>query len=193
MTNYYLTTHELRTYLGQDDAIDLPLLDMTLLAAEQWVNNYCNRRFYLDAAASARVYFPLNSYTVFTDDFAPYLDATPTTITVKTDDDDDGVFETTLPASSYALYPLNRNSSLRPATGIVSVDGTAFPANSRGSVQVTARWGWPEVPQAVKAATAFVAVDLFRGTETRLDEFGPVRIRDNAKTLLAAYRKLVVV
>src|SRR6476469_8628297 len=106
----------------------------------------CHRRFYLDDAASARVYYPLDSITALTDDFAPYVDGVAHTVTVATDEDDDGVCETAWDATDFEFYPWNRLANAqRPAMGVSAFRyGNRWFCNGR-RVSVTARWGWASV------------------------------------------------
>jgi hypothetical protein len=64
------------------------------------------------------------------------------------------------------------------------------------SVQVTAKWGWPAVPPAVKQAAFIVAADLFKAKDSAFGvagfgEFGAVRVgsrmNPQAQALLAPF------
>src|SRR5690606_2786484 len=71
-------------------------------AAELLVDGHCGRTFTKDTTASARVFVPDGHRSVMVDDFH-----TTTDLAIKTDEDGDGVYETTWSAGDYTLLPYN--------------------------------------------------------------------------------------
>jgi hypothetical protein len=109
---------------------------------------------------------------------------------VKTDEGDDGTYETTWTISTdFVLEPLNgrgRDGSTGwPYTKVVAVGSRYFPIWSRRpSVQVTAKWGWETTPAPVVDAVLLVAAESWKLKEaplgvTGFGDFGVVRVRDN--------------
>jgi hypothetical protein len=94
-----------------------------------------------------------------------------TDVVVKTDDDDDGVFETTWTVGQWQAEPLVRWNQ-KPHVVITTTTRTReFPFGSRRPlVQVTAKWGWGSVPVAVEQATEYLATLFFRAK----DQYGAV-------------------
>lgn len=192
MQNAYITIHEMRDYVSINDAIDNPVLEIAIEAASRAVDEMCHRRFWSDTDISTRVFSPLDCHSVLTDDFI-YGDD----VSVATDSDGDGIYETAWDSSDYDIAPENINADTHPGTGlVVALTGALLFTQARKSVAVTARWGWPVVPAPVKLATTILASDLYKSKETKfgivdLNEYGPLRIRDNAtvKTLLNPYRR----
>src|SRR5690606_17375049 len=80
--------------------------------------------------------------------------STTSGLVVKTDDDDDGTFETTWTASDYQLEPLDGITDSRAVWKIRAVGDRVFPVSVKGRalVQVTAQWGWAAVPDPITTA-----------------------------------------
>ena len=161
IVNGYCTLAEIKAEVGiptgdtQDDA----LLEIAVESASRLVDAYCNRRFWQDGSAVARYYTTTDWQTIDIDGLA-----TTTGLVVKTDDDDDGVYETTWTLNTdYSLEPANAAADGLPYTRIVVSDtgSKAFPTSNRG-VEVTAQYGWAAVPLTVKQATLIQAARLFK-------------------------------
>ena len=98
----YLDIQEVRDLLKIRDTDDDAKLELAIPAASQSVENICGRRFWGDTVPVARTYCAPVGPKLETDDFDPN-----TTITLKTDDNGDGVFETTWLSTEFELGPLN--------------------------------------------------------------------------------------
>lgn len=194
----YATLAELQGWLGISDSDDVPILEACIDTASRLVDAYCGRRFYVDTSATARTYYPVDGCLVRVDDIS-----TSSGLIVKTDEDDDGTYETTWTSTDYQLEPLNGiEDGLEgfPTSRIRAVGTLGFPTvNDRPSVQVTAVWGWSAVPAAVKRATLMQAARLHRRKQTPEgiaggDQFGAIRISSRIDPdvghALAAYRKV---
>lgn len=159
----YCTVAELKTHLRVADSVDDTPLGISITAASRAVDHACNRQFGVVSAASARYYSYVGGLLdgcrqqVEIDDLMSV-----TNLVVKVDDDDDGVFETTLTIDTdFRLYPWNAAADSRPWTQLVlATDGT-FPSAAR-AVEVTAFWGWTAVPTIVKQATLIQAARFFQ-------------------------------
>lgn len=107
-----------------------------------------------------------------------------TGLIIKTDDGDDGTFETTWASTDYQLEPLNQldGDTYTPWWRIRAVNGKTFPCNNRrAALQVTAPWGWEDVPDDVKQAALIKAARLFLRKDSPqgvagFGDFGVVRI-----------------
>lgn len=161
-----------------------PLLEEALRSASGEIETHCNRQFNRAETATPRVY-PATSLTeVEVDDFW-----TKTDLVVEVDLDDDGVYETVVDSSNYELYPANGVVSGQigwPFWRIEFID-LWLPQRSRRKniVQVTAKWGWAAVPEAVRQATEIIAAETYQlkdapfGT-AGMDQFGNIyHVRDN--------------
>jgi hypothetical protein len=185
----YATVNELRLSIGDTSyRADTGQLTAALRAASRAVDGWCQRRgrkFWLDPAATTRRYAPTEAGCVWVEDIGSTAG-----LTVKTDSDGDGVFETTWTTpADYQLEPLNASANGAYAwTRIVAVGSLSFPLLStaggaqRATVQVTARHGWSQIPDPVREAALLKAVRLYRrkdvpfGNEFGGGDFGPIRI-----------------
>ena len=167
ITNGYASLAELKAALRISDYIDDDALERAVEGASRRIDGVCDRRFYLDAVATARVYRPTSPWRVEIDDVASL-----TGFILKTDGDGDGVYEETWTASDYELGPLNALVKGRPVNVIHGI-GQLFPTETRPApVQVTALWGWPEVPHAIREATILLAGRMFKRTDSLLGVAG---------------------
>lgn len=178
----YITNEDLAAYLGISGTKDVPLLDNAVAAATQWVTDHCQRDFNQETAATARVYDPDNPYRADVDDFY-----TTTGLVIKTDTADSGSYDTTWASTDYILRPHNGvegGMTGFPYRQIISVESYTFPCRTgRPRLQVTAKWGWAAVPDAVKQATRILAAEVYRLKDAPLgiataNEFGPLRVRE---------------
>jgi hypothetical protein len=193
----YATVDELATYLSIEDDADNVRLGDALATASRQVEKWCGRQFNDAGVASTRTYAVDDPHVVEVDDFD-----TGTGLVVATDEDGDGVYETTWPAGDYELQPLNGVVDGEPGWPfwMIAATGRRFPSRARcGRLQVTARWGWAAVPAPVKAATLILAAEGYKLSDAPFGvagfgDFGVVRIRDNpmAANRLAPYRRDVL-
>lgn len=127
----------------------------TITAASRVVDKLCGRlrRFYQDDDANqVRVYTPASDCLVMIDDLVEIT-------SLKTDFNGDGTFEVTWSTTDYQLTPFNAAADDRPYETIRRREPTGrnyFPC-WQGSVQVTGKFGWPEVPAEVTTATLLLA------------------------------------
>jgi len=193
----YITNAELRSYMKLDkpgDGNDGVINDV-VAAVTQEINRHCGRQFQLASTATARVFSPLNQHALIMDDVS-----SATGFILKTDEDNDGVFETTWDAADYELSPLNQvqyGQEGWPYFVVKAVGQKYFRYSRRVNVQITAKWGWSAVPAPVKQAAKIMAADAFQLKDARLglagsDTFGQViRVKDSgiACAKLKSYRR----
>lgn len=179
----YATLDELKSYMslvGQS-GLDEQMTD-ALRSASREIERYTKRQFNTDVTVSVRLYRPSNRYCLSVDDFS-----TATGLIVKTDNEGDGVFETTWASTDYELYPVNAPLDGWPYTKIQSTGTKWFPTyTGKGQItaQITALFGWKEVPPPVKQACLVLAAANFQLKDAPLGiagmgEFGVLRVRDS--------------
>jgi hypothetical protein len=88
LTDRLVTEDDLKEILGISDAVDDNRLTLAADAATQMVQAYCDRHFVQQATATPRVFVASTPWVLEVDDIS-----TTTGLIVKTDEDDDGVFE----------------------------------------------------------------------------------------------------
>ena len=191
ITNGYATLAELKAYLKIDDSMEDTFLENIVEAASRSIDRIANRRFYLDSTATARQYRPADLLRVFTDDFG-----STSGLVVKTDPNDAGVYATTLVLNTdYIVEPVNAAAKGRPWNYITIVSGESYslPVNYRPQVEVTARWGWPSVPDDINQATLILSADLYKrkdsiGGVLGLSELGAIRMSPLGRDITAMVR-----
>ena len=204
ITNGYATLAEIKAYMSISDSTDDTLLENLVESASRSIDRIANRRFYLDATASARLYRAYSNIFVFVDDIG-----TTSSLVVKTDEDGNGTYSKTLTLNTdYILDPLTSQSLNRPFTQLTMVSNTEswpiFPGLTsnglRPGVQVTARWGWPSVPDDLNMACLILTADLYKrkdapGGILGLGDLGVVRmspIGRDVTAMVRAYKKEVI-
>lgn len=157
MANEYSDLTTLKLALGITDTARDSLLNKALTAASRAIDKTTGRRFWLDGSASARTYNP-HGRTVCDERGELFLT------------DDIGasaglVVEVGGPGSwtaltDYETWPDNALTDGAPVTGLLLATGVWGSPSTR--VRVTARWGWPSVPDAIEQATRLQAGRLYR-------------------------------
>lgn len=162
VVNGYCSAEEVRSQLGDTGSkLDTALLERAVSATSRAVEKYCGRRFWQDPTPVARLFNPIDVYSVEVNDIS-----TKTGVIVRTDNAGDASYTTTLGPNDFRLEPLNadldglayswtRIVSQRP--WLQSYTGPLRPPY----LQVTARWGWSEIPDDVAEAALLKATSLF--------------------------------
>jgi hypothetical protein len=204
ITNGYATLAEIKGYMSISDNTDNDLLENLVESASRSIDRIANRRFYLDATASARLYRAYSNIFVYVDDIG-----TTSNLVVAVDENGNGTYSKTLTLNTdYILDPLTSQSLNRPFTQLTMVSNTEtwpiFPGLTsnglRPGVQVTARWGWPSVPDDINMACLILTADLYKrkdapGGILGLGDLGVVRmspIGRDVTAMVRAYKKEVI-
>ena len=173
----YVALSELKSALGSTGSTDDDFLNLAIDSAEESIDDLCGRVFTAAGSASARTY-RAQPYLAVTDDVS-----TLTGLVVKTDTSGDGTFDTTWASTDYQVEPLNNLTKGRSVNNLRAVGSYTFPVYGDGlaSVEVTADWGWPAVPDSIKQATLMLAARLYSRKASPMGvigvgDFGPVRV-----------------
>ncbi|MDT0306868.1 phage gp6-like head-tail connector protein [Streptomyces sp. DSM 44917] len=153
-------------------------LNRALTAASRSIDRTCGRRFWLDPAPVARTY-RLRGRLLCEDDGELLLTddiGSATGLVVET-----GSGSTWTTAAGWETAPENAAVEGRPVTGLLRTGGTWGWDHTSARVRVTARWGWPQVPDEVVQATLIQAARLYRRKDspegvTGSAEWGVVRL-----------------
>ncbi len=149
----YATLTELKTTLRITDSTDDVELQAKLLAASRRVDRDCGRRFWSDRTTSSRIYTPHHEELLPVNDIA-----TSTGLVVEVGR---ASTWTTVASNAYDLLPENAEADSRAIEVLTRVLGY-WPMWGLQRVRVTARWGWPAVPEEIKNAAILLAARLFR-------------------------------
>ena len=204
IVNGYATLTQIKNYMSISDNTDNDLLEDLIESASRSIDRMANRRFYLDATASARLYRAYSDIFVYVDDIG-----TTSNLAVALDINRNGTYTKTLTLNQdYILDPLTASSLGRPFTQLTMVSNTEtwpiFPGLTqnglRPGVQVTARWGWPSVPDDINMACLILTADLYKrkdapGGILGLGDLGVVRmspIGRDVTAMVRAYKKEVI-
>lgn len=199
ITNGYATLAEAKAYLSISDSIDDTMLESMVEAASRAIDNIAGRRFYLDSTATARLYRGTNPYILTVDDFG-----STTGLALALDTGGDGTYETTLTYNvDYVVEPFNATAMGKPYTQITLVGGQLLPwvmPNLRPSVQLTAKWGFPSVPDDISQACLILTADMYKrkdsvGGNLGISELGAIRMSPLGRDIAAmtrAYRREVI-
>lgn len=150
-------------------------LQRAIAAASRYIDQYCDD-YFGTAPATARVFRARDPYTLYTKSFYDVA-----TVVVKTDDDADGVFENTAPSGSWQAEPVEQPAN-KPYNSISLIAGNRFPGtrspeydnlwnaeyrpiSRRARVQITAKWGWPEIPIQVSQACLILAISQYKSKD----------------------------
>jgi len=164
VTEAYASAPEYRGRTTKTDTGDDETIVEQLVAVSRLIDRECERFFGIDAAVVMRLYDGNGLTRLYIDDVA-----TVTGLIVKADLDDDFAFvgadETLTKDTHYWIGPANaalgpevspyRFLDIVPANARLNV----WPEGPR-KVQVTAAFGWPSVPPAIKEATILVTREL---------------------------------
>lgn len=192
-SDLYCTPEQVKSRTGITDTID----DREILAAcrsvSRWIDEHCDRTFARREVTLQLT--PCGPYAVETPDIVSVT-------TLKTDDDADGVYETTWSASDFELQPVGASTLLeaRPYTSIAAVGSRLFPVTygrgRRARAEAAAVAGWSALPAAVNEAAAILAGDYLALGGMKFGvagygEYGAVRARISSPALamLAPYRR----
>lgn len=151
----YATLAELKTLLRITDTTDDTELQAKLTAASRRVDKDTGRPrgFGVDSVTSSRIYRPTHAELLPVDDIS-----TDTGLVAEVGR---GTGWTTVVSTDYDLLPENALVDGQAIETIQRVIGY-WPIWGWQRVRVTAKWGWPSVPDDIKAATLLLAGRLFR-------------------------------
>lgn len=148
-TLIYASLLELKSYMtANTDTEDDTNLSMALNGASRSIDGFTGRRFWIDDVASPRVYRTLRQIVPADEGSLILVDdiASATGVVVETYS---GSAYTVVAASTYDLNPESAIGLGKPATGLLMPAGNWQVYRK---IRVTAKWGWPAVPDEVKQA-----------------------------------------
>lgn len=161
----YITSDQLKATLSVTgfSAADLDIAQ-AIKTASRAVDMICDRRFYLydDSNDQVRYYTPVRPVTLEINDLVSLT-------SFATDQDGDGVFETTWTLhSDFELEPDNADLDGRPWERIKlkQRSQTLLPVGLPRSCQVTGIFGWSEVPDGVVSLTTILAARILQRTRS---------------------------
>lgn len=153
MANEYASLAELKAFLRIADTADDAELQDKLTAASRRIDRDTGRRFWADSNATARTYRAAHPELLMVDDIS-----TATGLVVEVGR---GSTWTAIDSAGYDLLPENALADGWAIETLERVD-SVWPIWGSTRVRVTAKWGWPAVPDPIKSACLLLAGRLFR-------------------------------
>ena len=202
ITNGYTTLAAFQAYANMSSITgdETTTIEQAIEAASRTIDRIANRRFYIDASATARLYRTTDFYTLFVDDIG-----STTGLAVNFDADGNGNYTDTQTIDvDFILDPVTAPQLERPFTQITMVGPTTFPLpiSRRPQVQVTAKFGWYDgtPPDDIVEACLILSADYVKrassvGGVLGLSELGAIRMSPLGRDISAivrAYRREVV-
>jgi hypothetical protein len=155
------------------------LLNRALSSASRSIDKACGRRFWIDPAPVARRYNPYrrvvseeNGELLIVDDIG-----SESGLVVES-----GSGTSYTPVTNYETAPDNALLDGRPVTGLLRPFGIwTWRYSSTTRIRVTARFGWPAIPEDIVQATLIQAARFYRRKDspegvTGSAEWGVVRL-----------------
>lgn len=155
----YTTPAVVKGMLGKTTADDRDdLIIQAIAAASRMIDQRCGRRFYADATGTARTFTAHDRHLTAGDAQSLRIDdyVSSSGVTVETKTSFAGAWST---VTGWEPGPDNADADGMPWTEVVYQAGWLGDATK---VRVTARWGWPSVPDDVSQAAALLAARLYR-------------------------------
>lgn len=187
VTDGYLTSAEAGSYIGRQFADGSGILDDVVTSVSRMIDQHCGRHFYRDGTTEVPVARVFEVENLSELELGPFNDLVSIT-SLKTDDNGDGTYETTLSASNYQLCPVNavsRGAYAEPYTEIDLLNATTFPSAVASGreylIEVSGVWGWPAVPAEVRQAARILVAEVAKLQDAPLgvvgqSEFGVFRV-----------------
>jgi hypothetical protein len=191
LSNEYTTLALLKAHLGGITDTDRDtLLNAVIEAASRSIDDYCGRRFYLDASATARTFHPAGR--LYYDELLVDDIGDTTGLTVETGNAADGWTAVT---TSVETSPDNALVLGDPVTGLINLNGWSLC--SRDRVRVTAKWGFPAVPAQVAHAALIQSARLYKRRESPEGvlgnaEWGSIRLSRTDPDVAALVQRFVI-
>ena len=190
----YVSVLEAKTHLGITIAKHDTEISRAIDAASAAIDAYCGRTF-TATASGTRTVQARNPWKV------TIPDCTAVT-TVKTDETDDGTFDTTWTVTDdYVTDPpdgITRDGMTGwPITRLVAVGTKTFPTVGKRPrrLEVVGSFGWTATPDDIEQACLTLATERFRSKDATfgiagVNDFGPIRVRENSlvRGMLNPYR-----
>lgn len=189
-TNAYAMAREYRAAIQMTDHTKDFDIERDLEAISRYIDKRLDRFFTKDHIPVTRTYIiPATSPRLYVDDMAE----APSAVTIN---------GANLPSNSYDLWPLNAALEPEPRAYIRLdlIPQGSIPFFKKGDrVEVTARFGWPAVPAAIKSATiqltAILRLESPRATQ-RISELGEAAVEASpdaqiiVRQLIDQYRRV---
>lgn len=173
----YISAADLKSYIGLTGSGQDTNISNSITAASRQIDRICNRRFWQDSSVQVKTFTPVSNIFLEVPDIS-----TTTGLIVKLDTTDDGSYDKTLTINTDFIVMPTNPTLLGTGSGEHEPYNEIRILNTRSSerfdpsiinnVQVTAKYGFAVVPEAVEQATRIQALRLFKRKDTPFNVFG---------------------
>jgi hypothetical protein len=173
----YISAADLKSYIGLTGSGQDTNISNSITAASRQIDRICNRRFWQDSSVQVKTFTPISNIYLEVPDIS-----TTTGLIVKLDTTDDGSYDKTLTINTDFIVMPTNPTLLGTGSGEHEPYNEIRILNTRSSerfdpsiinnVQVTAKYGFAVVPEAVEQATRIQALRLFKRKDTPFNVFG---------------------
>jgi hypothetical protein len=166
ITQGYATLLDVKNALRITDSLDDSLLETAIESASRMVDGFTARTF-TNAGTAVRNFAATDGINLIIDDAIEVIEVAST--------DEIGSTYTIWKPTDYQLEPLNDrvDGLYSPYTGIRAVGDFTWPVvDQQALVRITAVYGFPAIPVAVKQATIIQASRLFKRLDSPLGVLG---------------------
>jgi hypothetical protein len=166
ITQGYATLIDVKNALRITDSLDDGLLETAIESASRMVDGFTARTF-TNAGTAVRNFAATDGINLIIDDAIEVIEVAST--------DEIGSTYTIWKPTDYQLEPLNDrvDGLYSPYTGIRAVGDFTWPVvDQQALVRITAVYGFPAIPSAVKQATIIQASRLFKRLDSPLGVLG---------------------
>ncbi len=173
----YISAADLKSYIGLTGSGQDTNISNAITAASRQIDRICNRRFWQDSSVQVKTFTPISNIFLEVPDIS-----TTTGLIVKLDTTDDGSYDKTLTINTdFIVMPTNPillgtgAGEHKPYTEIRILNTRSserFDPSIINNVQITAKYGFAIVPEAIEQATRIQALRLFKRKDTPYNVFG---------------------
>jgi hypothetical protein len=166
ITNGYATLSEVKASLRLTDTIDDALLETAIESASRMIDGFTARTF-SNAGTAVRNFAATDEINLIIDDAITVLEVAST--------DEIGGNYTIWKPTDFQLEPINSRSDglYMPFTSIRAVNDYLWPVvDQQALVRITAVYGFPAVPIAIKQATVIQSSRLYKRLDSPLGVAG---------------------
>tara|TARA_R100000654_G_scaffold43561_3_gene69770 strand:+ start:369 stop:1007 length:639 start_codon:yes stop_codon:yes gene_type:complete len=199
----YVSTADVKNYIGLTGSGQDTNIANSILAASRQIDRICRRRFWQDSSVQVKTFTPISNIYLEVPDIS-----TTTGLIVKLDTTDNGTYDKTLTINTdFIVMPTNPKllgtsaGQHEPYTEIRILNTRSserFDPSIINNVQITAKYGFAVIPEAIEQATRIQALRLFKRKDTPFNVFGNEqtgtvelfnKFDPDAMALLKNYRK----
>jgi len=166
ISNGYATLSEVKASLRLTDTIDDALLETAIESASRMIDGFTARTF-SNAGTAVRNFAATDEINLIIDDAITVLEVAST--------DEIGGNYTVWKSTDFQLEPINSRSDglYMPFTSIRAVNDYLWPVvDQQALVRITAVYGFPAVPIAIKQATVIQSSRLYKRLDSPLGVAG---------------------